>query len=113
MLLSGQTINDIDPNQSIAASLKAGQASFHHGWTIHCSQPNLTNDRRIGLNIQYISPAVKQLKQQQDSAMLVRGVDHYGHFQTDQPAQSNFDSKAWQKQKALDDKLKGIQGNTT
>ena len=45
--------------------------------------------------------------------MLVRGVDHYGHFQTDQPAQSNFDSKAWQKQKALDDKLKGIQGNTT
>tara|TARA_B100000809_G_scaffold105792_1_gene104339 strand:- start:1711 stop:2505 length:795 start_codon:yes stop_codon:yes gene_type:complete len=112
VLLSGQTINDINPNQSIAAILKAGQASFHHGWTIHCSQPNLTNDRRIGLNIQYISPTVKQLKQQRDSAMLVRGVDRYGHFQTDQPAQSNFDIKAWQKQKALNDKLKGIQGNT-
>jgi ectoine hydroxylase-related dioxygenase (phytanoyl-CoA dioxygenase family) len=113
VLLSGQTINDIDQNKSIVASLTTGQASFHHGWTIHCSKPNLSNDRRIGLNIQYISPAVKQIKQQQDSAMLVRGVDNYGHFQTDLPATSNFDVKAWQKQQALDAKLKGIQGNTT
>jgi hypothetical protein len=93
--------------------LKAGEASFHHGWTVHCSKPNVSDDRRIGLNIQYISPAVKQIKQRQDSAILVRGVDDYGHFQTDQPATSNFDVEAWQNQQNLDAKLKGIQGNTT
>ena len=112
VLLSGQTINDIDPNQSVVASLTAGQASFHHGWTVHCSKPNVSDDRRIGLDIQYISPTVKQIKQQQDSAMLVRGVDNYGHFQTDQPAVANFDVHAWKKQQALDAKLKGIQGDT-
>jgi ectoine hydroxylase-related dioxygenase (phytanoyl-CoA dioxygenase family) len=113
VLLSGQTIADANTHQSVVTSLTAGQASFHHGWTIHCSKPNASNDRRIGLNIQYISPAVKQIKQQQDSAILVRGVDHYGHFQIDQPATSNFDVEAWQKQQALDAKLKGIQGDTT
>jgi hypothetical protein len=40
-------------------------------------------------------------------------VDDYGLFQTDQPATSNFDVKAWQNQQNLDAKLKGIQGNTT
>jgi hypothetical protein len=43
----------------------------------------------------------------------VLGVDNYGHFQTDQPATSNFDVEAWQNQQKLDAKLKGIQGNTT
>jgi ectoine hydroxylase-related dioxygenase (phytanoyl-CoA dioxygenase family) len=113
VLLSGQTIADIDTHQSVVTSLKAGEASFHHGWTVHCSKPNVSDDRRIGLNIQYISPAVKQIKLQQDSAILVRGVDNYGHFQTDQPATSNFDVEAWQNQQNLDAKLKGIQGNTT
>lgn len=94
-------------------TLTDGEASFHHGWTVHCSKPNVSDDRRIGLNIQYISPAVKQIKQQQDSAILVRGVDDYGHCQTDQPATSNFDVEAWQNQQNLDAKLKGIQGNTT
>ena len=112
VLLNGQTVKDIDPSQSVVASLTEGQASFHHGWTLHCSKPNVSDDHRIGLNIQYINPAVKQIKQQQDSAMLVRGVDDYGHFQTDQPSMSNFDEIAWLKQQALHAKLKSIQSDT-
>ena len=42
-------------------------------------QPNRTNDRRIGLAIRYIPTYVRQTKVR-DSAMLVRGVDTYGHF---------------------------------
>ena len=111
VLLSGQTVKDVDPSKSVVVSLTAGQASFHHGWTLHCSKPNVSDDRRIGLNIQYINPAVKQIKQQQDSAILVRGVDDYGHFQTDQPALSNFDKKAWLRQQSLHEKMKSIQGD--
>jgi ectoine hydroxylase-related dioxygenase (phytanoyl-CoA dioxygenase family) len=112
VLLNGQTIKDIDPSQSVVASLTTGQASFHHGWTLHCSKPNVSDDRRIGLSLQYINPAVKQIKQQQDSAMLVRGVDNYSHFQTDQPPMSNFNETAWLKQQALHTKLKHIQSDT-
>jgi ectoine hydroxylase-related dioxygenase (phytanoyl-CoA dioxygenase family) len=111
VLLSGQTVKGIDPKESVVVSLTEGQASFHHGWTLHCSQPNVSDDRRIGLNLQYINPAVKQIKQQQDSAILVRGVDDYGHFQTDQPAMSNFDEKSWLQQQALHKKMTSIQGD--
>jgi hypothetical protein len=80
---------------------------------MHTSKPNLTDDRRIGLNIQYIRPEVRQIKYHEDSAMLVRGVDNYGHFQTDQPATTDFDAQAWQQQIDLDARLKGIQGDTS
>lgn len=113
VLLSGQTIRDIDTSTAVVTSLSPGQASFHHGWTMHTSKPNLTDDRRIGLNIQYIRPEVRQIKYHEDSAMLVRGVDNYGHFQTDQPATTDFDAQAWQQQIDLDARLKGIQGDTS
>ena len=37
-------------------------------------------DRRIGLAIRYIPTYVRQVKVD-DSAMLVRGEDRYGHFE--------------------------------
>jgi hypothetical protein len=94
-------------------SLAAGQASLHHGWTLHSSKPNTSDDRRIGLNIQYIRPEVRQIKQDYDSAMLVRGVDQYHHFHQDRPAQTAFDLDAWHYQQDLDANLKAIQGNTS
>ena len=48
---------------------------LHHGWTMHTSYPNLSNDRRIGLTINYISTDMYQTQTDNDSAMLVRGVD--------------------------------------
>ena len=58
-------------------SLKAGEASFHHGWTIHSSMPNKSYDRRIGFNIQYVATHVKQMKNDTDTAICVRGIDKY------------------------------------
>ena len=43
----------------VMCSLEPGQASFHHGWTLHSSMPNRSDDRRIGVNMQELrrSPA--------------------------------------------------------
>jgi hypothetical protein len=39
-----------------------------------------SGDRRIGFAIRYIAPHVRQLAGDDDSAMLVRGVDEHHHF---------------------------------
>ena len=48
--------------------------------------PNHSSDRRIGVNIQFVSTDVRQVKHDEDSAILVRGVDDYRHFKVDAPA---------------------------
>ena len=87
VLLQSQTIEDVREEDAVLCPLAPGQASIHHGWTIHASHPNSSEDRRIGLNIQYITPKMKQVKAKSDSAMLIRGEDRYGHFETDKPAE--------------------------
>ena len=47
--------------------------------------PNKSNDRRIGFNIQYLATHVKQMKNDTDTAICVRGVDNYNNFGTDIP----------------------------
>ena len=86
VLLQSQTIENVREEDAVLCPLKPGEASLHHGWTIHASSPNTSDDRRIGLNIQYINPRMRQKKSDSDSAMLIRGKDRYGHYETDQPA---------------------------
>ena len=81
-----QTIEDVNEDDAVFSTLNPGEFSLHHGWTIHSSGPNCSTDRRIGLNIQYISPRLKQTKSDSDSAMLIRGNDPFGHFIDDTPA---------------------------
>ena len=87
VLLQSQTIEDVREEDAVLCPLAPGQASIHHGWTIHASHPNTSDDRRIGVNIQYITPKMKQVKAKSDSAMLLRGEDRYGHFEADTPAE--------------------------
>ena len=67
--------------------------SLHHVKLVHGSEPNRSNDRRIGVAIRYIATDVKQLKVR-DSAMLVRGVDHYGHFDHEPRPRRDLDEAA-------------------
>ena len=97
VLISGQTVKNIDESQSIYCSLQPGEASFHHGWVLHKSNPNNSNDRRIGLNIQYLATHVKQLKHNKDSAICVRGVDKFKNFLADKPAIKDLSSNAVKK----------------
>jgi len=72
----------IDPSQAVDLQLKAGQASLHHGLTVHGSNPNRSNRRRCGLTIRCTTPAVKPVAGVfADKPILLCGEDRYGHFQ--------------------------------
>ena len=80
----------IDETEAVDIVLEPGQVSLHHGWVFHASNPNPSNDRRIGLTFQYVSPSVRQMFSPNESATLVRGVDNYGHFQPEPHCESDF-----------------------
>ena len=94
LLNQGQTVRGLDEGVAVTCSLQPGQASFHHGWTLHSSLPNHSDDRRIGVNVQYLSPRLRQTKHDMDSAMLVRGEDRFGHFHRDIPAEMDLEPAA-------------------
>ncbi len=109
VLFQSQWVQEFDESKKTLCSLKAGEASFHHGWTIHSSMPNKSNDRRIGFNIQYLATHVKQMKNNTDTAICVRGVDNYNNFGIDMPAVSDeLNSVTIAKQKKLQEKYKSI-----
>ena len=87
---------------AIYCPLQPGEASFHHGWTLHASMPNNSNDRRIGLNVQYINPSARQTLHDLDSATLVRGEDRYHHYKPDTFAKGAMEPSAVQAHAALE-----------
>ena len=80
ILTRGQEVQDVDESKAIATELRPGQASFHSARVIHASQPNNSDDRRIGFVIQpYMPPSVKQVITP-TGAQLVRGEDTEDNF---------------------------------
>ncbi|MDH3472095.1 MAG: phytanoyl-CoA dioxygenase family protein [Rhodospirillales bacterium] len=76
LLSRGQEIAvEVDEAEAVLAALGPGQMSLHHGRMFHASGPNLSDDRRIGLAIRYVTPGVRQIVGARDYAMLARGVD--------------------------------------
>ena len=110
VLLQSQTITTVDDGRAVGCELEPGEVSLHHGWTVHCSRPNLSNDRRIGLNAQYIRPSMRQTKTDHDSAMLVRGRDTFGYYQQDSAAQSWLEEDAAQQLASASEKYQDIAG---
>ena len=112
VLFSGQTVADVEEDDATVCALQAGQASFHHGRTLHSSGPNRSDDRRIGLNVQYLATHMRQTKNDVDSAMLVRGKDEFGYFAEDIAATSDLDPVAVARQKELQARYRSIAGTT-
>jgi len=110
VLFQSQRVADIDESKAVSAELKPGQASFHHGWLLHASSPNASADRRIGLNVQYIAPYVRQTKLPGFTALLARGVDKYQHYETDVAATSDLDRDAMRRRDDMDRLHRGIAG---
>lgn len=99
LLLLGQHINEVDASNARLAALAPGEASFHHGWTVHTSHSNQSADRRIGLNVQFVAAhngirADARGASTAGSAALVRGVDKHRHFAVDRPPSANLDPAA-------------------
>lgn len=95
LLTRGQEIAvDVDESKGVYLVLEPGQISLHNIRTVHGSEPNRSDDRRIGVAIRYIAPHVQQVKASYDSAWLVRGEDRYGHFIHEIPPKSDMDRAA-------------------
>lgn len=72
----------LDEGSPVAMPLKAGWFSMHHGLCPHRSGPNTSSHRRIGLGLNYIPTNTRPSGTVRQAAMLVRGTDRYGHFET-------------------------------
>ncbi len=110
VLFQGQTVQDVSEADAVMCPLQPGEASFHHGWTLHASMPNNSSDRRIGLNVQYLATHVRQTKHDLDTAMLVRGEDKYRNFAENTGAASDLDPGAVAAQIELENRYVEIAG---
>jgi ectoine hydroxylase-related dioxygenase (phytanoyl-CoA dioxygenase family) len=84
LLTRGQEIVDgIDEAHAVTLELAPGQMSLHDVRLAHSSSPNRSGSRRIGYAIRYVAAHVRNTGARRDSALLVRGVDRYGHFEAE------------------------------
>ena len=94
LLSRGQEIAvEVDERKAVPCLLEPGEISLHHIKLVHGSEPNRSSDRRIGFAIRYIPTYVRQTKVR-DSAMLVRGVDRYHHFDPEPRPRADIDEAA-------------------
>ena len=85
----------MDDAPAVHAPLRAGEFSLHHTLCLHRSQPNRSRGRRIGLGISYIpTHAQHQSVTHKAPAMLVRGVDTFGHFDLEPAPTADLDDAA-------------------
>ncbi len=83
---AGQVITEpLYDGAPVAMPLRPGWFSMHHGLCPHRSGPNTSSHRRIGLGLNYIPTHAHPAGSIRQAALLVRGTDHYG----------NFESAAW------------------
>ena len=95
ILTRGQEIAvQVDESKAVEMQLKPGEMSLHHIRLFHNSEPNNSDDRRIGFAIRYIPTRIKQTASDLDSASLVRGTDKYGHFEPEPRPASAFAPEA-------------------
>jgi ectoine hydroxylase-related dioxygenase (phytanoyl-CoA dioxygenase family) len=81
LLMRGQEItDDVDDGDAVTLELAPGQMSLHDVRLAHASAPNRTDARRVGYAIRYVATSVRNTGTRRDSALLVRGVDQYSHF---------------------------------
>jgi len=79
-VVSQSIAESFDEKDIRAASLRKGQFSLHHTLVVHASEPNRSDDRRIGLSISYIPTRVKHRGSYRLPATLVRGEDRFGYY---------------------------------
>ena len=101
MLSRGQEVAvSVNEAEAVNLELQPGQMSLHDVKIVHGSDPNRASDRRIGLAIRYIPTSVRQVAGSGDCAMLVRGVDTFGHFVSDPRPTADFTPEGFAAQKA-------------
>lgn len=93
LLSRGQTIRHrLDYDHHVMMPLRAGQISLHHTHVVHCSEPNRSEQRRIGIGVSYIPPHCRLVNDVRVTAALVRGNDSWGHFDPEPRPTGDFDA---------------------
>ena len=90
MIKRGMGVHGFDDEEGVPLPVMAGEASLHHTLLLHRSGANNTDDRRIGVGISYIPTHVRPMGRIKPSALLVRGVDEYGHFEPESRLQGHL-----------------------
>jgi hypothetical protein len=109
LLSRGQEIAvEVDDSKAVEVTLQPGEMSLHHVLLFHGSNPNRGSDWRIGFTARYIPTHLKQLAPIKDTAMLVRGVDSYGHFEPEQRPTADFAPEALAYHAAVQRRLNAI-----
>lgn len=93
MLISGQVAQGVDESRAVNVLLNAGEVALHDGKTLHASGKNTGREARIGLAARYVPTRVRCTKTR-ESALLVRGTDHYGHFDHEPRPLADLDDAA-------------------
>ena len=93
---AGQAVVEaVDDRTAVHAPLAPGEFSLHHTLVMHRSQPNRSHGRRIGLAVSYVPTHVQHLGvRHKTPAMLVRGVDRFGHFELEPAPVADLDEAA-------------------
>lgn len=82
----GPTIGSrLDKSTAVHAELRPGEMSLHHGRTFHCTGPNESSVRRLGMAIRFIPVDNCQKGCARPWAMLARGEDTVGHYELMEP----------------------------
>ena len=99
LLARGQTIRGLNESDAIDLELEAGQISIHQERTVHGSLGNGSDRARIGLAYFYM-PAHTRSTLGRRRATMIRGVDHYGHWDADRLPQHDLDPVSIEELKA-------------
>jgi non-heme Fe2+,alpha-ketoglutarate-dependent halogenase len=95
LLSRGQEVMvEVDERKAVMLELAAGEMSLHHVRLIHGSDPNPSDQRRIGFAIRYIPTYVRQVAGSHDTATLVRGVDTFHNFELERRPDADMSPEA-------------------
>lgn len=84
---------DIDESRAVDLVLKPGEMSVHDYSVVHGSNPNLSDDRRIGFAIAFVTPD-SLAEGRRETAMLVRGSDTTGRWTLEPRPKADQDAAA-------------------
>jgi ectoine hydroxylase-related dioxygenase (phytanoyl-CoA dioxygenase family) len=94
LLSRGETMDiNIDEARTVPVIVDAGEVSFHHLHVPHASGANDSDMPRVNYVITFIDPKVGP-RVGPDSAMLARGTDRHGHFESEPRPKVHLDVDA-------------------
>jgi hypothetical protein len=94
LLSRGQSLVDVDEATAVDIVLAPGELSIHHGHLFHSSEPNMSDDRRLGFAMMFIPTHVESTLGRR-AATLVSGEDRYGYWDHDPLPTRDRDPVIW------------------